>query len=147
MAGTITDVLRNKGNAVYSVSPGATVYEAIELMADKSVGALVVVWNEALVGIISERDYARKVILQGKSSKETHVEEVMTPSPFAVTPGHTVEQCMQLMTERRIRHLPVLDGERLAGMISIGDLVKAIISEQAETIEHLHTYIVAKYPA
>ena len=147
MPETIAPILRSKGNAVWSLGPAATVYEAIELMAEKSVGALAVVWNGSLVGIISERDYARKVILQGRSSKETRVEEVMTPSPITVTPAHNVEECMRLMTEQRIRHLPVLDGERLAGMISIGDLVKAIISAQAETIEQLHTYIGAKYPA
>ena len=141
MAETVASILKKKGDAIWSVQPTATVYEAIALMAEKSVGALLVVSDGKLVGIISERDYARKVVLQRRSSSDTLVREIMTGSVVTVTPDHSVENCMKMITEHRVRHLPVLAGDQLVGVISIGDLVNAIISEQAETIGHLHTYI------
>ena len=141
MAETVASILKKKGDAIWSVEPTATVYEAIAMMAEKSVGALLVVSDGKLVGIISERDYARKVVLQQRSSSDTFVHEIMTSSVVTVTPDHSVEDCMKLITEHRVRHLPVLAAERLLGVISIGDLVNAIITEQAETIGHLHTYI------
>ena len=144
---TICSVLAHKGKEVWQISPTATVFEAIAQMADRSVGALLVVSQEDLVGIISERDYARKVILQGRSSQHTRVHEIMTPSPITVTPEYTVEECMKIMTLRRIRHLPVLEHGAIAGVVSIGDLVRAIIATQAYTIDQLHTYISATYPA
>lgn len=143
---TARSILEQKGFQVWSIVPDATVHDAIAEMAYREVGALAVVDEDRLVGIISERDYARKVILRGLSSKATRVDQIMTPSPIAVTPEHTVEQCLQIVTENRIRHLPVLDQGKLAGMISIGDLVKAIISAQIYTIDQLHAYITAKYP-
>jgi CBS domain-containing protein len=147
MAETIEQILCNKDGVIWSISPNDTVYDAIAEMADKRVGALLVIENQALVGIISERDYARKVILQGLSSRDTKVREIMTPSPVTVTPEATVEDCMRVMTHHHVRHLPVVDRGRILGVVSIGDMVNAIISNQAETIDHLHTYIGAKYPA
>ncbi len=147
MAETIEQILRNKNGVIWSIAPDDTVYDAIAEMADRRVGALLVIENQALVGIISERDYARKVILQGLSSRDTKVREIMTASPVTVTPEATVEDCMRVMTHHHVRHLPVLDRGRVLGVVSIGDMVNAIISNQAETIDHLHTYIGAKYPA
>jgi CBS domain-containing protein len=144
---TVASMLENKGHDVLSISPSATVYEAIAAMADNRVGALLVLSGRELVGIISERDYARKVILLGRSSKETLVHEVMTPSPITVTLWHTVDECMRIVTENRIRHLPVVDNGELQGLVSIGDLVKTIISSQAYTIDELHSYIGVEYPA
>jgi len=141
MAETVASILKKKGDAIWSVQPTATVYEAIALMAEKSVGALLVVSDGKLVGIISERDYARKVVLQRRSSSDTLVREIMTGTVITVTPDHSVENCMKMITEHHVRHLPVLAGDQLVGVISIGDLVNAIITEQAETIGHLHTYI------
>jgi CBS domain-containing protein len=141
MAETVASILKKKGDAIWSVEPTATVYEAIAMMAEKSVGALLVVSDGKLVGINSERDYARKVVLQRRSSSDTLVHEIMTGSVITVTPDHSVENCMKIVTEHRVRHLPVLAGDQLVGVISIGDLVNAIITEQAETIGHLHTYI------
>jgi len=123
MADTVSSILRHKGHDVWSVSPDESVFQAIKLMADKGVGALVVIAGETLVGIISERDYARKVVLQGRSSKDTLVRDIMTSAVVSVSPNHTVDECMRLVTEHRIRHLPVLDNDRLVGLISIGDLV------------------------
>lgn len=138
---TIHSVLENKGRDIVSISPNATVYDAIAQMAERGIGALLVLSDQNLLGIVSERDYARKVILQGRSSKETRVEEIMTPSPITVPPTHTVDECMRIMTDNHIRHLPVMDQGELKGIVSIGDLVKAIISSQAYTIDQLHTYI------
>jgi CBS domain-containing protein len=138
---TIRKILSEKGNDVWSTSPGATVYEALQLMADKDVGALPVLDHEKLVGIFSERDYARKVILLGKTSKKTFVREIMTPHVVYATPDMTNEQGLTLMTAKHIRHLPVVEGEEMTGMVSIGDLVRSIISEQKEMITQLEQYI------
>jgi CBS domain-containing protein len=146
MLQTIEPILETKGRHLWSVTPETTVYEAIALMAEKGVGAVLVLSEGVLVGIVSERDYARKVILQGRSSKETTVGEIMTRNLITVSPDTPVEECMRIITRHRIRHLPVMEGWRLVGIVSIGDLVNAVISDQAETIEHLHTYIGAKYP-
>ena len=140
---TVSSILEQKGGDIVSIAPESTVYEAIAEMARAGVGALMVLEGRELVGIVSERDYARKVILQGRSSKETLVREIMTPAPITVTPAHTVDQCMRIVTEKRIRHLPVVEEGELRGMVSIGDLVKAIISAQAYTIDQLHAYIAA----
>jgi len=137
----VKDVLEVKGNDVWSIEPGASVYEAMKLMADKEVGALMVIEGTELVGIISERDYARKVILEGRSSRTTQVREIMTSRPVCAEPEQNIEECMVVMTERRVRHLPVIDGGRLIGVISIGDLVKSIITEQRFIIEQLERYI------
>ena len=138
---TVRDILRQKGNQIWWVSPASTVFDALELMAEKNLGALLVLDGEKIAGIFSERDYARKIILKGKASKETSVEEIMTSEVTTVRPGQFVEECMALMTDNRIRHLPVLEGEKLVGLISIGDVVKAIISEKDFTIKQLENYI------
>jgi CBS domain-containing protein len=147
MAETIERILQEKSGEIWSIPPDATVYEAIAMMAARSVGALLVMTGDQLAGIITERDYARKVILQGLSSRDTQVREIMTGSLVTVSPDETREECMRLMTHYHIRHLPVVACGRVVGVVSIGDLVNTIISEQAETIDHLHTYIGAKYPA
>ena len=133
--------LQTKGNDVYSIHPEASVYEALRMMAEKDIGALLVMEAEKVEGIFSERDYARKVILHGKSSKETPVREVMTSRVVFVRPDQSLDECMALMTNKRIRHLPVLEGERVVGVISIGDVVKEIIAEQEFVIEQLANYI------
>jgi CBS domain-containing protein len=145
MAETVASILKNKGSRIWSIDPEATIYDAIAMMADKAIGALLVVSEGKLMGIISERDYARKVILQGRSSKDTQVREIMTSAVITVCPDHSVEECMRIITNHRVRHLPVLEGDELVGMVSIGDLVRSIIAEQAETIGHLHAYIAGKY--
>jgi CBS domain-containing protein len=138
---TISELLNLKGSAAWSISPDATVFEAVQMMADKNVGALLVTDKDKLVGIISERDYTRKVALKGKSSKSTAVREVLSSQVVHVTPAHTVQDCLRLMTDGHFRHLPVLDGERIVGIVSIGDLVNWIISAQTTTISQLQTYI------
>jgi CBS domain-containing protein len=138
---TVKDVLDSKGYQVYSIAPTATVYEALKLMGEKEVGALAVTDADRLVGIVSERDYARKVILRGRTSRDTLVREIMTGAVITTHLDQTVEECMALMTDRRIRHLPVMEAGRMIGMISIGDLVKSIIAEQQFMIEQLETYI------
>jgi CBS domain-containing protein len=147
MNGTVGAILKRKGTGIWSVAPDQTVYEAIEMMAEKAVGALLVISDGGLAGIISERDYARKVILKGRSSKTTVIQEIMTSPVIFVSPGQTVDECMELMTRNRIRHLPIVDGDKILGIVSIGDLVKWVVSEQEETIEHLQNYISAKYPS
>jgi len=146
MTDTVADILAAKPGEIWSVSPDSRVYDAIAFMAEKNIGALMVLVDGELVGMISERDYARKVILSNRSSRETAVREIMTSPVTTVTPGVKVEECMRIVTFERIRHLPVIEGSRVIGVISIGDLVKAIISEQAATIDQLHHYIAGKYP-
>jgi CBS domain-containing protein len=138
---TVLQLLQAKGTEVHKIGLDARVYDALKLMADKDVGALLVMDGGRLAGIISERDYARKVILQGKSSHDIPVRDIMTGTVISVQPRHTVEQCMALMTSKRIRHLPVMDGDRLVGVLSIGDLVKEVIAEQEATIKQLESYI------
>ncbi len=140
-------ILREKGRGVWSISPDATVYDAIQMMSDKHVGALLVVAHGSLVGIVSERDYARKVILKGKQSQQTPVREIMTSPVLYVTPEHSVDECMHLMTSRAVRHLPVLDGETVAGVISIVDLVEWVIRGHKHMIHQLENYIAGAYPA
>ena len=138
---TISSVLRQKGGDVYHISPRHSVYDAIEMMADKHVGALLVIADGRLLGVISERDYARKVILLGRSSKNTEVKEIMTTEVVCVTPSQRLDECMALITKHHIRHLPVLKDGQVVGVVSIGDVVKWIISAQEETIRHLEQYI------
>ena len=138
---SISEILGHKGSTVWSIAPNATVFEAIQMMADKNVGAVLVTENDKLVGIISERDYTRKVVLKGKSSKTTAVKEILSSHVIHVSPSHTVEECMRLMTAHHVRHLPVLEEEKIVGIISIGDLVNWIISAQHTAISQLQTYI------
>ena len=141
MIKTIREILDKKGHQIWSVSPDTKIFEALQLMAEKNIGALVVLDGDKLVGIISERDYARKVALKGKTSKETPVRDIMTPKVLYVTPEKTAEDCMALMIEKRIRHLPVYEQDKLIGVVSIGDVVKAVIEEKKIAIEHLENYI------
>ena len=143
--GTIAEILHHKGSSAWCISPEAMVFDAIQLMADKNIGALLVTENNQLRGIISERDYTRKIALKGRSSKQTPVKEILSEHVIHVTPSHTVEECMRLMTKHRVRHLPVLEAERILGVVSIGDLVNWIISAQTTTIHQLETYI-SGYP-
>ena len=138
---SVRQLLQAKGRDIYSITPEARVYDALKLMAEKEVGALVVTERGRLAGIISERDYARKVILLGKSSQDIPVREIMTGKVITVSPDQTIEDCMAIMTGKRIRHLPVTEGERLVGLLSIGDLVKEVIAEQEQTIRQLESYI------
>ncbi len=139
--GSVNSILRAKANAIFSITPDTIVYEALELMVEKNVSALVVMENEKLAGIFTERDYARKVILVGKASKETRIEEIMTDDPITVSPESTIDDCMRLMTNKFIRHLPVVSGDKLIGIISIGDVVKHIIEDQKFIIENMEHYI------
>lgn len=144
---TVRDLLRNKGFEVYSVEPDATVYDALKLMADKNVGAVLVLDSGNLVGILSERDYARKVVLQGRTPVDTPAREIMTDRVICVRPQETVEECMALMTEKKVRHLPVLEENELIGVISIGDVVKSTIAQKEFIIEQLEHYITGSpYP-
>jgi CBS domain-containing protein len=138
---TVHDVLKRKGQNVWSIAPDASVYRAIEIMAEKRVGALLVMTGDQLVGIISERDYARKVVLKGRSSKETRIEEIMSSPVIAVDPKRSVDECMKVITDERVRHLPVIENEKVIGVVSIGDLVNWIISAQDHTIKQLQNYI------
>ncbi|TLY70639.1 MAG: CBS domain-containing protein [Gammaproteobacteria bacterium] len=138
---TVRQLLEGKGRQVFSVGPQAPVLEAIRLMAEHHIGALLVMKGEALAGIVSERDYARKVILRGRSSSDTPVRDIMTSQVLTVSPDTSVQQCMQLVTDKRVRHLPVVEAGRVVGMVSIGDLVKAVIAEQQQQIEQLESYI------
>jgi len=139
---TVKTVLASKGSQVWTVSPEASVYDALTVMAGKDIGAVVVTAPDgSIVGILSERDYARKIVLQGKVSKTTRVKEIMTASPFCVRPDTTVDQCMAIMTDKRLRHLPVQEKNKLVGLISIGDLVKSVIADQRDLIKNLESYI------
>lgn len=144
MTETVSSILRHKGHNVWSVSPDESVFEAIRLMADKGIGALVVIAGQQLVGILSERDYARKVVLQGRSSRDTPVRDIMTSTVVSVSPNHTVDDCMRIVTTNRIRHLPVVQDEKVVGVVSIGDLVQRVIAVQGETIQYLQEYIVGR---
>lgn len=147
VTGTAGAILALKGSTVWSIDPDATVFEAIERMAEKNTGALPVTRGDELIGIISERDYTRKVILQGKSSKETLVREIMTSPVVTAKPDDGVSECMRLMTEKRVRHLPILQGTEMVGILSIGDLVRWLISAQQSSIDNLQRFITGDYPS
>jgi CBS domain-containing protein len=144
MTQTVSSILRNKGYEIHSIAADATVFDALKVMADKGVGALLVMEGDKLAGIMSERDYARKIVLLGKSSREAKVKEIMSDKVFVVNPQRTAEECMALMINKRIRHLPVIDSNKLVGVISIGDVVKAVIDEKEFVIEQLEEYIVGR---
>jgi CBS domain-containing protein len=147
LRGTVADLLAYKGAHVHTVARDATVYEAIAMMDARRVGALLVMEGEHLLGILSERDYTRKVILRGRASRETRVDEIMTEDVITVNADTTLGECLQLVTDRGIRHLPVTDGgDRIVGLVSIGDLVRAVVAQQAETINSLKSYIGSDYP-
>lgn len=145
--GIVNDILARKGRAVWSVPPDVSVFEAVKLMSTKNVGALLVMENDKLLGMISERDYARKIVLVGKASRQTPVHEIMIREVMTTTPQSTVADCMRIMTDKRVRHLPVLEGDLVVGIISIGDLVNWIISAQQVMINQLENYISGKYPS
>ncbi len=146
VTGNIRSILGAKGRAAWSVAPDATVLSAITLMAEKNIGAVLVMEGDRLVGILSERDYTRKVVLKGRASATTQVGQIMVGNPITVTPDHSVDECLHIMTEHRVRHLPVTDGGKLAGLVSIGDLVNWVISAQSAALDHLEDYISGKYP-
>jgi len=147
VTGTVNSILATKGSDIWSIPPDATVFEAIQLMAEKNVGALPVVQNDQLVGIISERDYTRKVILQGKSSKDTPVRDIMTQRLVTADPDDRVSECMQRITENRVRHLPILQGNKMVGILSIGDLLAWLIAAQRNTIDNLERYVTGDFPS
>ncbi|HLT82022.1 MAG TPA: CBS domain-containing protein [Cyclobacteriaceae bacterium] len=142
--GWVRNILEEKGHAVVSVPPSVTAFNALEVMRDMNVGGLLIVDQDTLVGIFTERDYARKVILKGKHSREIPVSELMTPNPITVTQDTSIEECMTLMTNKHIRHLPVMEGDSIVGVISIGDVVRFVIEEQRYIIEHLEQYITGR---
>jgi CBS domain-containing protein len=146
ITGTIEEILQHKSDELWTISPDATVFDAIELMADRNIGALLVMSGDRLTGVVSERDYTRKVALNGKSSRDTRVREIISSPLISATPDHTVEECMRLMTTNRVRHLPVLAGGQVVGIVSIGDLVNWIISAQSVAINQLESYIAGQYP-
>lgn len=141
--GTVKNLLQKKGNIVHSITPDSSVFDALEVLESKNLGALVVVEDKTLIGLFTEREYARKVVLKGRSSKETLVSDIMVERPIFVTPENTIDDCMQIMADKSIRHLPVLDNGRIMGLISIGDIVKFIIEEKNFIIENLEHYIVS----
>jgi CBS domain-containing protein len=143
--GSIAEILSHKGATVWTIAPEATVFEAIQMMAEKNIGALLVIDRNKLIGLISERDYTRKVALKGKSSKDLKVREILSEQLVHVTPGHSIEDGLRLMTDHRVRHLPVLESDKILGVVSIGDLVNWVISTQGTTIRQLETYITG-YP-
>lgn len=145
VSGNISAILSQKSGNVYSISPDAWVFDAVEMMANKNVGALLVMDGDELVGLVSERDYTRKVMLRGKKSRETKITEIMSDHLTVIPPNEPIEQCLRLMTEKRFRHLPVVDGGKVIGVISIGDLVKHVIATQSATIAHLENYISGGY--
>jgi CBS domain-containing protein len=144
--GIVQDIIQSKGGTLWTTTPQATVFEALKLMGEKNIGALVVMEGEAVAGVLSERDYSRKIVLQGRTSRDTLVGEIITRPAICVSPSNNIETCMQLMTGNRIRHLPVVDGDRLVGLVSMGDLVNWVIHSQRQTIEQLHGYISGSYP-
>jgi len=146
ITGTIDEILQQKPGELWTISPDATVFDAIELMANKNIGALLVMADGALLGVVSERDYTRKVALKGKSSRDTRVREIISTPLIAATTQHTVQECMRLMTTNRVRHLPILAGNEVVGIVSIGDLVNWIISAQSVAITQLESYIAGQYP-
>lgn len=146
ITGTVSALLHHKGNRIWSITPDATVFDAIQLLAHKNIGAILVMDGDKLVGIMSERDYTRKIALKGRSSKETKVREIISAHVITVTPDHAIEECMKLMTENRVRHLPVVEGEKVLGVISIGDLVNWTISAQDATIAQMEQYISGGFP-
>ena len=145
VSGSISEILRHKGSNIYTVSPSETVFDAITLMSEKNIGAVPVVKDGRVIGILSERDYTRKIALHGKSSKTTEVKEIMTSPTNTITPTHTIDQCMQMVTDKRCRHLPVVEGDTIVGMISIGDLVNWIINAQNAALEQMEHYISGGY--
>ncbi len=146
VTGTVEAMLSGKGRGVFGISPDSTVYEAIEQLAQRNIGALLVMEGGKLIGVFSERDYTRKVALAGRNSRETRVREIITGRIVSVSPSTPVPECMRLMIESRVRHLPVLDGDEVVGVLSIGDLVNFIMNAQRATIEQLHSYIAGGYP-
>jgi CBS domain-containing protein len=141
---TVHNILAAKGSSIWTVSPNSTVWDALKLMAEKNIGAVLVMEGVEVAGMFSERDYARKVVLKGLTSQQTFIRDVMSTDVVSIRSNQSIEDCMTLMTARKIRHLPVIDGKSLSGMISIGDVVKAIISDKQETIDQLHNYITGK---
>ncbi len=146
LQGTVADMLAFKGTTIHAVAPDATVYDAIVQMDERRVGALLVMRGDKLVGVVSERDYTRKVILLGRASKETQVEEIMSSNVISVRPGMSLGECLKLVTDRGIRHLPVVENDKVVGLLSIGDLVRAVVAQQAETISSLKSFIGSDYP-